>query len=783
MPDKQSFNQIKEFLNQHADAIQKLATKHHKKFLGGKTFRSEVLQRHQQNHVKVILELSKYLAKKDLKKGANTFKKLGRKLAADSAKDNLTIEETVDGTAFLKQAIWEKIEKAGLLTKLETQDFYRLSQTIGSYIDILSSELAFTFHQKYIQQLLAEKDKRVTAETAKQHIEKRLKLEKIRSYDLLMQAPAAIAVFHGKNHIFEMVNKHSQKLIGKTAKELIGQPVRNAIPEVASQGILRILNTVYKTGKEFTGNEFPSTVQDPENGKPYQGYFNFIAQSIKNENKKVEGIFLYAVEVTKQVINRKKIEESEQRLQLAQAAARMGTFDWNIQTNEIVWTPELEKLYGLRPGGFKGSYLNAKKYTHPEDYPQVQLETQKAIQQKETLNTEYRVIWPDKSIHWLLAKGKTFYDPQDKPISMLGVVADISDRKKAGEIQNYFSSIIESSDDAIISQNVDGTITSWNKGAEHLYGYTAKEIISQPVSILMPPEKKDDFPKIMKDLFEGRKVEHYETKRLTKNGEIIDVSITVSPIRDQNGKIIGASKIARDITEYKRLEQQKDDFISIATHELKTPVTSIKAYAQVLHSIFIKKEDSKSAEYLAKMDAQLNKLTNLIADLLDVNKIQSGQLQLHSDYFNFNELVEEAVEELQRTTTRHTLIKNLAPSKIIFGDRDRIGQVLTNLISNAIKYSPHSEKIVVSTQATKKLVTLSVRDFGVGIPKEKQDKVFEKFFRVSGPKQDTYPGLGLGLYISAEIIKRQNGRIWVESIKDQGSTFYFSLPTAPKKKP
>ncbi len=254
----------------------------------------------------------------------------------------------------------------------------------------------------------------------------------------------------------------------------------------------------------------------------------------------------------------------------------------------------------------------------------------------------------------------------------------------------------------------------------------------------------------------------------------------IIPIFDDDGKLVQWFGTNTDITDQKQLERQKDDFLGIASHELKTPVTSIKAYGQVLQTMFQRKGDIKAVEHLAKMDAQVDKLTSLISDLLDVTKIQSGRMEFHEDFFDFNELANEQVEQLQLTTEKHTIRKELNQSRSVYGDRNRIGQVITNLISNAIKYSPHSEKIVVNTSSDKNNVTLCVKDFGVGIPRDKLDKVFEQFYRVSGTKEITFPGLGLGLYVSSEIIKREGGKIWVESIKGKGSTFCFTLPINKK---
>lgn len=230
------------------------------------------------------------------------------------------------------------------------------------------------------------------------------------------------------------------------------------------------------------------------------------------------------------------------------------------------------------------------------------------------------------------------------------------------------------------------------------------------------------------------------------------------------------------IKKNKELEIQKDNFIGIASHELKTPVTSIKAYGQMLQAILRKKGERNAVETLKKIDAQINKLTNLIEELLDVTKIQSGRLEFHEEKFDFNGLINEIVDEIQVTTQKHKLIKQLDKTMAIIGDRERIGQVITNLITNAVKYSPESDKIIIKSISAKDFITLQVQDFGIGIPKDKKNKVFQQFYRVNKPGNNTIPGLGLGLYISSEIIKYQGGRIWAESTEGKGSTFSFSLP-------
>jgi signal transduction histidine kinase len=190
----------------------------------------------------------------------------------------------------------------------------------------------------------------------------------------------------------------------------------------------------------------------------------------------------------------------------------------------------------------------------------------------------------------------------------------------------------------------------------------------------------------------------------------------------------------------------------------------------------LEKKDFASADLLLRMDHQIDRLTTLIRDLLDVTKITEGQLVLKNERFDLNDLVNEIVEEMQVTSKNHKIIKEPGDIDPITADKERTGQVIVNLVSNAIKYSPMSDKIIIKTFVDGEDVVISVQDFGIGISKEMQGKLFDRFFRVMDETTRTFPGLGLGLFISTEIVKRQNGRIWVESSPNEGSTFYFTLP-------
>ncbi len=238
-----------------------------------------------------------------------------------------------------------------------------------------------------------------------------------------------------------------------------------------------------------------------------------------------------------------------------------------------------------------------------------------------------------------------------------------------------------------------------------------------------------------------------------------------------------------DITARKQLEQQKDDFIGIVSHELKTPLTGIKAFSQILEKHLIQKNDKRGSYLLSRMTSQMERLTQLMASFVNVYKIQNGKLVVKKKNFALDELIDSIAFDFQTTTKSHSVINNSKSNLVAYADRNRIEQVLINLISNAVKYSPEGNKVILDSTKDKDKVTISVQDFGMGIPKQEQGKVFERFFRVKGKKEKNISGLGLGLFISNEIVVQHKGKMWLESREEktvpegmQGSTFYFSLP-------
>lgn len=236
-----------------------------------------------------------------------------------------------------------------------------------------------------------------------------------------------------------------------------------------------------------------------------------------------------------------------------------------------------------------------------------------------------------------------------------------------------------------------------------------------------------------------------------------------------------AITIFRAEEQHRKLLAQKDEFLSIASHELKTPVTSIKGFTQLLLSR-LGKGDSKLKYFLSKIDSQVDKLTRLVAELLDMSKIDSGRLHITKTRFNLSKLAREIIEDLQFTTEKHAITLENKPKIYIKGDSDRVGQVLSNLVTNAIKYSPDGGKITVSIKAKRREAEVAVRDFGIGVPAKYKTKIFQRFFQAGNLGEQAFPGLGLGLFISKQIIDRHGGRIWFRNHKPKGTSFFFTIP-------
>ena len=377
---------------------------------------------------------------------------------------------------------------------------------------------------------------------------------------------------------------------------------------------------------------------------------------------------------------------------------------------------------------------------------------------------------------YILGTTSIITDQSGAVIGSVAINRDITEQKEAERVRRRLAAIVESSNDAIIGLTLDGFITSWNEAAERMFRYREQETVGKHITLIIPETLWQEEEEILEKLRQGSRIQHYETVRLRKGGRPIDVSLSISPIKARAGTIIGAAKIARDITERKEFERRKDEFIAMASHELKTPLTSLSGFLQLLDRHIGKRQDEQGIAIMNRVKREVNRLIKLVVDLLDISKIQTGQLEYQEAPFDLDALVYEIVEMVQAGIASHRIRVEGQTCAAVFGDKGRMGQVLMNLLANAIKYSPQASSIIVHLSADQENARVSVQDFGDGIAKEYQQKIFDRYYQVSDSGNQPFAGLGIGLYLANEIIKRHRGSIWVESTQGQGSIFSFTLP-------
>lgn len=390
------------------------------------------------------------------------------------------------------------------------------------------------------------------------------------------------------------------------------------------------------------------------------------------------------------------------------------------------------------------------------------------------------------------------YDDSGTLVGGSKICRDITSRFKSSTERSMLAAIVDSSEDAIISKDLNSIIQTWNPAATDIFGYTAEEAIGRSITMLMPPEMPEEEPRLIEKIKNGQKIEHYETVRVRKDGERIDVSLTVSPIRDANGKIIGASKIARDITKAKHLKDQvdllqktvttveetsklKSSFISTVSHEIRAPLGGIIGLAEIL----VDEEMPKSAKDMADAVLDASKsLYKVLNELLDFTKVEAGKLRLEKRPFNLRSTIIDVIRMVnpERTKKGLTLRSIVDPEipELIIGDELRVRQVILNLANNAVKFSEQGS-VYISANLLEKTdsqynIEIKVTDTGIGLSEDTIERLFQPYVQADASTQRLFGGTGLGLSIAKSYVDLMGGQIGVVSKPKEGSTFWFKIP-------
>ena len=428
---------------------------------------------------------------------------------------------------------------------------------------------------------------------------------------------------------------------------------------------------------------------------------------------------------------------------------------------------------------------------HPEDREQVTREFERAG--AEPTQVEYRIVRPDGGLRWIWVRIFPVRDETGALTRLIGIAQDCTERKKAESMQAFLASIVESSDDSIVGTDLNGRIMSWNQGAEKLFGYTAEEAIGKLITMLFPQDRQKDYEQVLSKIRRQEHMERFESVRVTKNGRPIPVLTIVSPIRDRSGRLQGVSAIYRDMTMEKKAaaellrakeaaeaaSQAKSTFLATMSHEIRTPMNGILGMTELVLDSEVTADQRESLD-LVKLSTE--SLLAVINDILDFSKIEAGKLDFEAIPFDFRDSLGESMKTLGFRAYQKglELIYEVHPDvpAVLVGDPGRLRQILVNLVGNAIKFTERGEILVKvelesGTPETARL-HYSVRDTGVGIPREKQQKIFEAFAQADDSMTRKYGGTGLGLTICGRLVEMMSGRIWVDSEAGQGSTFHFT---------
>ena len=376
---------------------------------------------------------------------------------------------------------------------------------------------------------------------------------------------------------------------------------------------------------------------------------------------------------------------------------------------------------------------------------------------------------------WYYVQGAPLFDERGNVSMVLITSTDITEQKNTEEKIKYseerFRSLAETLPQMVWVRNGDGEMEYASKNWKE---YSGVDDVAEAWSYMIHPDDSEGLKEYWTKVFAEKKGFQHEVRLKNKEGIYRWFYSVGEPVLDADEKVSKWVGSLTDIHEQKLKEERKDEFISIASHELKTPLTTAKAYLQMLE-LYLDENNEEAALYVKKANQAVNRLNELIGELLDVSKISFGKIIYTISTFNFNDMVNSTVENIQLISPRHTIIKTGKVYDEVTGDKDRLQQVVINLLTNAIKYSPGSDKVFITLEQQNDMINVSVRDTGIGIAKQSLYKIFEKYHRIDEHAVH-FQGLGIGLYISYEIIKRHHGKLWAESEPGIGSIFYFSLP-------
>jgi len=590
-------------------------------------------------------------------------------------------------------------------------------------------------------------------------------------------------------------NLGAERLLGYKAEEIIGKDASVLIPAhlAAQDGTLtrrlQYVNSILEV----------ETSRVHKDG--HQVDISLTYSVVRDQARTVIGWIIVAGSLAEH----KRLETAERDqlfLSAIVSSADDGIVSKDLDGIVTSWNKAAERIFGYTEEEMIGKPI---ALLIPADHPNEEPQILSRIRRGERIaHYETQRIRKDGRLIDVALTVSPIRDRSGRVIGASKIVRDISERQrwqKAEAAESFLGALVDSADDAIISKTLDGIVTSWNPAAEKLYGYSAAEMVGKPIVILIPSDHPDEEARILERIRRGERISGYETKRIKKDGTLMDVSLTVSPIKDSLGRVIGASKIARNITEQKRAavrerdalrqaqlsrrqaeeaSRTKDEFLATISHELRTPMTAIVGWSRLLLSGQLTPELQHQA--FETIDRNARSQAQLIEDLLDVSRIVSGKLRIDLKPADLGSVVLSAVEsvrpsaEAKRIRIRTMISSDAGP---IMGDPERLQQVIWNLLSNAIKFTASQGSVQIEVRRIESQVELQVKDNGAGIKAEFLPHIFERFTQADSSLTRTHGGLGMGLAIVKSLVELHGGVVFASSSGEgQGATFTVKLPVS-----
>lgn len=738
--------------------------------------------------------------------------------------------------------------------------------------------------------------------------------------NIFKQSPAAIAILDGPEFVYASANQLYTKLVNRTENELLGRPLAEVFPEMGSQDVIDMCVSVYQSGEPLEMEETETVWDKERNGKMVTSYFNSVLQPIKDAQGRVVSIMSHVIEVTDQVLARRKIEQSElfsrsalesspdcvkvidakgnltymnykgqcimeldsfddikdkhysslwpeenrhmindavahslkgntsqfqafcptakgtpkwwdvmvspiiasdgsisqlisvsrditadkqvqlkieqseqelqkikEQLELSIEAGDIGLWYWDVQNDKLKWSKELAKAYGLPDGESVTKGEHFYRFVLPEDLGIIEKALDAAVENPYR-QFVFRVKRADGEIRWMEGRCKVFPGANGKLEFISGINMDITERKlveeKLLQSQDELNELANAVPQLVWMADTNGNILYYNNRIHEFTAEAKAEAGNWHWEKLLHPDDVAATMQVWDNAIAHKTIYEKEHRIKLKDGTYKWFLSRGHPQITKNGSLVKWYGTATDIHAQKMHEVQKDDFLKMVSHELKTPVTSIKGYVQLMLAMMAAQPNAVASmlqQPLERIDNQVERLGKLITEILDISRLEDGRLDMQKNDFRLDELVKETVQDILFATNTHNVVIKEIFDCTVHADKNRIGQALINLVNNAIKYSPENKNVEISMATPKAgYVAINIKDQGIGIEEAEFKKIFQRFYQSDGSQNRNYTGFGIGLYITAEIIKRHGGVISVNSRKNEGSVFTFTIPLAGK---